>query len=212
MSDFFKKLTNIDNTVKFYKYISFFSISLFFLGIFALTIINNVRIDKERNYIYAITSEGIVISLERFNKMEKREVEARGHIRLLLMYLFDIDKFNYKEKLKSALPLGNNQTDNNSVLKFYQQQEKNGFYREIEQYNGRLSLVITELSSEKKDDNYFVYSTFKVFYRSDITTQLYNCNITFRLIESNTERNDKNSNAFFVADYVVEDFKPVSDQ
>lgn len=207
-SNLFKNLQNVDNAIKLYRLIAIVSIALSFATIVTVFIIAQIQIDKERNSVYAITTEGVVINMRKFDKMDKRDIEAKAHVKTLLMYLFDTDKFTYKTKLKQALALGNNEPDKNSILKFYKQQEQKGTYSQMEQYNIRFSLEIKSIECTNQQSYYSVNTTFDLFVNGDgMKSEVYNGDMTFMVVENGMERSESNPNGFFVTDITTNQFE-----
>jgi hypothetical protein len=176
---------------KFYKSLAIVSVGVAAFTCLAVFVSSNKAVERERSMVYALDVEGNVLPMTRYSAREKRPVEAKAHVRMLLMYLFDIDRLTYKDKLARAYDLGGN-----CIYALYREQEEGGWYVDVEQYNARSTLVINSIESADGGDHYLVSVDFYVIINSDITKNKQYA-LTFELIiedgtVARTERNPHN--------------------
>lgn len=150
---------------KFYKSLAIISVSVSAFVCLAVFVSSNKAVERERSKIYALDVEGNVLPMAQHSVREKRPVEVRAHVRMLLMYLFDIDRFTYKDRLARAYDLGTT-----CVYALYKEQEEGGWYVDVEQYNARSTLIINSMECTEGSDRYLVGVDFSVIINSDITS------------------------------------------
>ncbi|GHT16749.1 hypothetical protein AGMMS4956_19750 [Bacteroidia bacterium] len=163
MSKFFKSLAEVNVAAKFYRTLAMTSVCVCAVICLAAVYLVTVTMTKERNTLYTLDANGNVLPMVKSSVEKERPVEVMAHVRMLLENLFEIDRFTYKEKLQRALNLGNN-----SIYAIYKEQEKGGWYTDVEQYNAHSTLVISALSCTQQSP-YTVKAEFSVIINSDIT-------------------------------------------
>jgi hypothetical protein len=194
MSKFFESLTEVNVASKFYKSLAIISVSVAAFVCLAVFMSSNKAVERERSKIYALDAEGNVLPMAQHNAREKRPLEAAAHVRMLLMYLFDIDRFTYKDKLARAYDLGSS-----CIYALYKEQETGGWYVDVEQYNARSSLTINSLESTDGGDHYVVGADFSVVINSDITKNKQYDLIFEVVVEDGTvERTERNPHNMMV--------------
>jgi hypothetical protein len=195
MSSFFKSLTEVNAANKFYRGLAIISVSVSAFVCLAVFVSSNKAVERERSKIYALDAEGNVLPMVQHSMREKRPVEAKAHVRMLLMYLFDIDRFTYKERLARAYDLGNT-----CIFALYKEQEKGGWYVDVEQYNARSTLIIHSMECTDKDDYYVVNVDFSVIVGSDITTTDKRYDLAFEVTveDGAVERTEKNPHNMWI--------------
>jgi hypothetical protein len=208
MSSFFQSLAEVNVANKFYKGVAIVSICAAALVCVLCFAYANKAIESERNKIYTLDGEGNVMTMSRSTVAEKRPVEAVAHARLLLMYLFDIDRFTYKERLDKAYNLGNN-----CIYAVYKEQEAGGWYLDVEQYNARSTLLIHSLTCESSSPPYVVAVDFSVVINSDITKNKRYA-LTWELVmeEGTVERTEQNPHNLMVTQVRKKKFEEVIPQ
>jgi hypothetical protein len=164
MSNFFKSLTEVNVANKFYKTLAILSVSVSAFVCLAVFVSSGRAVERERSKIYALDAEGSVLPMAQRSVQETRPVEAKSHVRMLLMYLFEIDRFTYKERLARAYDLGNS-----SIYALYKEQEEGGWYVDVEQYNARSTLIINSIECTADGGRYLAVADFSVIINSDIT-------------------------------------------
>jgi hypothetical protein len=210
MSKFLRSLTEVNIAPKFYRTFSIIVVIAAALTVISTMYISNMHINAERRKIYAINEEGQVFLMTRTEGKEKRSLEAEAHVRLMLGYLFDIDKYTYKEKAARAFDLGSNKREANGIYKYYKQQETSGWYREIEQYNARSSLRINSITCDTKESPYKVTASFVVIINSDmVKNKMYNLAMEIIVVEGVGERTAANPHNLLVENILTRDFSPI---
>jgi hypothetical protein len=192
---FFKSLTEVNVANKFYKGLAIVSVSVSAFVCLAVFVSSNKAVERERSKIYALDAEGNVLPMVQHSMREKRPVEAKAHVRMLLMYLFDIDRFTYKERLARAYDLGNT-----CIFALYKEQEKGGWYVDVEQYNARSTLITHSMECADKGDYYIINVDFSVIVGSDITTTDKRYDLAFEVTveDGAVERTEKNPHNMMV--------------
>lgn len=194
MSNFFKSLTEVNVANKFYKSLAIISVSVSSFVCLAVFISSNKAVERERSKVYALDADGNVLPMVQHSMREQRPVEAKAHVRMLLTYLFDIDRFTYKDKLARAYDLGNN-----SIYALYREQEEGGWYVDVEQYNARSTLVINSMESTDGGDHYLVHADFLVVINSDITkNKQYELAMDFVVENGTVDRTERNPHNMMV--------------
>jgi hypothetical protein len=164
MGNFFKSLTEVNVANKFYKTLAIISVSVSALVCLAVFVSSSRAVERERSKIYALDTEGNVLPMAQHSVQETRPVEAKAHVRMLLMYLFEIDRFTYKERLARAYDLGNS-----CIYALYKEQEEGGWYVDVEQYNAHSTLIINSIECAADGGRYLAVADFSVIINSDIT-------------------------------------------
>jgi hypothetical protein len=206
MSSFFKSLTEVNVANKFYKTLAIISVSVSAFACLAVFASSNRAVERERSKIYALDVEGNVLPMVQHSAREKRTVEARAHVRMLLMYLFEIDRFTYKDRLARALDLGNS-----SVYALYKEQEEGGWYVDVEQYNARSTLIVNSLECAEEGSSYVVAADFTVIINSDITRdKQYELALEFVVEDGAVERTERNPHNMMVTQIKKKKFMEVT--
>ncbi|GHV64530.1 conjugative transposon protein TraK [Bacteroidia bacterium] len=163
MSKFFQSLIEVNVANKFYKTLAIISVCVSAVvclwAIYAVTIAT----ERERRSLYTLDVNGNVLTMVRSSTEKERPIEAKAHVRMLLEYLFDIDRFTYKNKLKRAYDLGNN-----SIYTIYKEQEAGGWYTDVEQFNAHSTLIVSHISCTNESP-FLVTAEFLVIINSDVT-------------------------------------------
>jgi hypothetical protein len=167
---------------------------------------SNKAVERERSKIYALDVEGNVLPMVQHSVREKRPVEAKAHVRMLLNYLFEIDRFTYKDKLARAYDLGNN-----CIYALYKEQEEGGWYVDVEQYNARSTLIINSIECTDNGEKYAVSADFSVIINSDITkNKRYDLFMEFIVEEGTVERTERNPHNLLVTQIKKRKFMEVT--
>jgi hypothetical protein len=104
------------------------------------------------------------------------------------MYLFDIDRLTYKDKLARAYDLGGT-----CIYALYREQEEGGWYVDVEQYNARSTLIINSMESTDGGNHYLVSAEFTVVINSDITkNKQYDLAFEVVVEDGTVERTERN--------------------
>ncbi|MDR1226828.1 MAG: hypothetical protein LBK47_08030 [Prevotellaceae bacterium] len=205
MQKFFKSLVEVNVAIKFYKRLAMLCVVALVVVCIAVLTVNQTSVEKERRSIYTLDVDGDLLPMVRSTVMEKRPIEAAAHVRLLLTYLFDIDKLTYKDKLKRAYDLGNK-----SIYAIYVEQEQSGWYVDVEQYNAHSALVIRDLRVVNPTPPYVVNAAFSVIINSDITkNKRYDLEWDITVENGAGERLEKNPHDMVVVQIVKRKFDEV---
>lgn len=203
MKDFFKSLRSVDTAMKFYKRLAMLLSVAMCVVVVAAFVFYYMAVEKERRSIYTLDVDGNLLPMVRSSVVEKRQVEATAHVRMLLTYLFDIDKFTYKDKLKRAYDLGNK-----SIYSIYREQEEGGWYTDVEQYNARSTLVINTLQVTNTKPPFVVHAAFTVIINSDVTkNKRYNLEWDITVDNGTVERTENNPHSMMVVQVVKKKFE-----
>lgn len=203
MKDFFKSLREVDVAQQFYKRLALSCIVALVVVVVSAFAFAYSAVDKERNSLYTLDVEGNLLRMSRSTVYEKRPVEAAAHVRLLLTYLFEVDKLTYKNKLTRAYNLGNK-----SIYAIYAELESTGWYKDVEQFNARSTLVVSELQVAASSAPYQIRAVFSVIINSDITTnQRYDLDWDITVENGNVERTEDNPHNMIVTQIVKRKFE-----
>ncbi len=203
MRDFFKSLMEVDVAQRFYKRLAMSCVFALVVVVVAAFVFAYSAVETERNSIYTLDVEGSLLRMSRSTVYEKRPVEAAAHARLLLAYLFEIDKLTYKDKLTRAYNLGNR-----SIYAIYAELDGSGWYNDVEQFNARSTLVIRELQVTNTSAPYLIRAVFSVIINSDITkNKKYDLDWDITIENGNVERTEDNPHNMIVTQIVKRKFE-----
>jgi hypothetical protein len=206
MSKFFESLKEVNVANRFYKSLAAISVGVSALACLATFASSNRAVERERSKIYALDAEGNVLPMAQHDVREKRPLEAKAHARMLLMCLFDIDRFTYKEKLARAYDLGSS-----CIYALYREQEEGGWYVDVEQYNARSSLIVNSMESTDGGDHYLVSADFSVIINSDITkNKQYDLAFEVVVEDGAVERTERNPHNMMVTQIRKKKFMEVA--
>ncbi|MDR1417272.1 MAG: hypothetical protein LBJ57_07650 [Prevotellaceae bacterium] len=194
MSSFFKSLTEVNVASKFYKGLAITSVCASTLASLAVFVSSGRAVERERSKVYALATDGSVLPMVQQRSRETRPVEATAHVRMLLMYLFEIDRLTYKDRLARAYDLGNS-----SIYALYKEQEEGDWYVDVEQYNARSTLIINSMECDDGGGRYLVNAAFTVIINSDITkNKRYDLEFEVVVVDGAVARTERNPHNMLV--------------
>lgn len=209
MKKFIENLKNVSDANKILKQ----AIIILLIG----TIILNISlfiycfsvISKSKQEIYVLTKDGKSISAELMNISEKRDIEAIAMSKMFIYLFFELDKWNYEQKINESFKLGGK-----CIVELYSKFKNDEWFKKLTQYNIIQTVTIEKVYNNTQSSPYSVTCEFKVKIITELTQDptYYSINMILSINESigSQSRTEANPYALMINNIEITKFAEIT--